>query len=184
VAGQAQDCYTLGKSYAAGQDGEEPDRRAADAHKKACELGLAKGCLDLAAMHRTGDGIAKDILRAVELMKRACDLKDAEGCGLLGDLYESRAEVPVSLGESPSTMRSPVTAGAAAAAAGSCGCISIMCRCHATRQGSRVFGQGMRGQRFGFVRSLADLLWRADGVAADRPGPSRYFERRAMAGPP
>ena len=79
--GQAPDCYTLGKSYATGEDVEKNPKKAADSYKKACELALAQGCLDLAAMQRAGEGIAKDVLLAVTNMKRACDLKDDTDLG-------------------------------------------------------------------------------------------------------
>jgi hypothetical protein len=86
-AGDAKECFSLGKKYDNGQGVKQNYFAAANLYQKACEGGNPKGCFNLGVMYSDGQGVKRDYLAAINLFQKVCDGGDARGCSNLGAMY-------------------------------------------------------------------------------------------------
>lgn len=76
------------------EEAPPPERSSlAQAHERACSLGLASGCNDWGVALLDGKGVPKDEERAAGVLKKACELGSAWGCFNWAFVQESGASV-------------------------------------------------------------------------------------------
>jgi TPR repeat protein len=86
-AGQAEDCWNLGKMYASGSGVPTDYAMALKLLTSACDHGSEDACTEVGTFYVRGLGVAKDVEKGMAVYKEACDHSMAGPCLALGAMY-------------------------------------------------------------------------------------------------